>query len=569
MQEKRDVLVIEATKPYITNDLKPKENLRVCAYARVSTNQLDQINSYNAQIEEYSKRIKENPNWEFAGLYSDEGISGTSYKNRKGFNKMLKDARAGLIDKILVKSISRFSRNTIDSLSIVRELRNIGVEVFFEKENISSLDSKVDFHLTIFSSIAQEESRNISENIKWGIRKGFKRGKMRVDTNRFLGYDKDKDGNLVINPEQAETVQYIFMLYLLGESYNGISRHLLKEGRLNGAGKISWGISSIKKMLLNEKYVGDLILQKTVTVDYLTRKTIVNNGEAPKYYIKDNHPAIISRELFDAVGDLIKNKNTHGKNRINANKYPLSGLVYCSRCGRKLVRNHYRYKTHTRIVLTCKNNGMNTQRCSMYPIDNDSLYILVDRVATLMGYTRKESINSLLGGIGLKYDEDEHYEKINAQENEIIRNEQAIKKMIDLRLASEALQDDKYLIELYETYKKNIEIAKMKIDSLKHDLAATIATNKKMNFLKDYLESENLLYKEQVAFFLKRIIVLNPHSVVIVQGDFDIPEEMFLNKMKEILDLPSIKEGEIYSEKRNEMYKYKVVKYDERILDIW
>ncbi|MFA7612523.1 MAG: recombinase family protein [Acholeplasmataceae bacterium] len=568
MQEKRDVLVIEATKPYITNDLKPKENLRVCAYARVSTNQLDQINSYNAQIEEYSKRIKENPNWEFAGLYSDEGISGTSYKNRKGFNKMLKDARAGLIDKILVKSISRFSRNTIDSLSIVRELRNIGVEVFFEKENISSLDSKVDFHLTIFSSIAQEESRNISENIKWGIRKGFKRGKMRVDTNRFLGYDKDKDGNLVINPEQAETVQYIFMLYLLGESYNGISRHLLKEGRLNGAGKISWGISSIKKMLLNEKYVGDLILQKTVTVDYLTRKTIVNNGEAPKYYIKDNHPAIISRELFDAVGDLIKNKNTHGKNRINANKYPLSGLVYCSRCGRKLVRNHYRYKTHTRIVLTCKNNGMNTQRCSMYPIDNDSLYILVDRVATLMGYTRKESINSLLGGIGLKYDEDEHYEKINAQENEIIRNEQAIKKMIDLRLASEALQDDKYLIELYETYKKNIEIAKMKIDSLKHDLAATIATNKKMNFLKDYLESENLLYKEQVAFFLKRIIVLNPHSVVIVQGDFDIPEEMFLNKMKEILDLPSIKEGEIYSEKRNEMYKYKVVKYDERILDI-
>lgn len=568
MQEKRDVLVIEATKPYITNDLKPKENLRVCAYARVSTNQLDQINSYNAQIEEYSKRIKENPNWEFAGLYSDEGISGTSYKNRKGFNKMLKDARAGLIDKILVKSISRFSRNTIDSLSIVRELRNIGVEVFFEKENISSLDSKVDFHLTIFSSIAQEESRNISENIKWGIRKGFKRGKMRVDTNRFLGYDKDKDGNLVINPEQAETVQYIFMLYLLGESYNGISRHLLKEGRLNGAGKISWGISSIKKMLLNEKYVGDLILQKTVTVDYLTRKTIVNNGEAPKYYIKDNHPAIISRELFDAVGDLIKNKNTHGKNRINANKYPLSGLVYCSRCGRKLVRNHYRYKTHTRIVLTCKNNGMNTQRCSMYPIDNDSLYILVDRVATLMGYTRKESINSLLGGIGLKYDEDEHYEKINAQENEIIRNEQAIKKMIDLRLASEALQDDKYLIELYETYKKNIEIAKIKIDSLKHDLAATIATNKKMNFLKDYLESENLLYKEQVAFFLKRIIVLNPHSVVIVQGDFDIPEEMFLNKMKEILDLPSIKEGEIYSEKRNEMYKYKVVKYDERILDI-
>ncbi len=566
MQEKRHVVVVEATKPYITNNLKPKENLRVCAYARVSTNQLDQINSYNAQIEEYSRRIKENPNWEFAGLYSDEGISGTSYKNRKGFNKMLKDARAGLIDKILVKSISRFSRNTIDSLSIVRELRNIGVEVFFEKENISSLDSKVDFHLTIFSSIAQEESRNISENIKWGIRKGFKRGKMRVDTKRFLGYDKDKKGNLVINPEQAETVQYIFMLYLLGESYNGIANRLIKEGKLNGAGIISWSTSGIKKMLVNEKYVGDLMLQKSVSVDYLTRKTIKNNGEAPKYYIKDNHPAIISRELFDAVGELMKNKSTQGKNRINAAKYPLSGIVYCSRCGNKLVRNHYRNTNHTRIVLTCKNNGINTQNCSMYPIDNDSLYMLVDRVATLMGYTRKESIDSLLDGIGLKYDENEHYEKIKTQENEIIKNEQAIKKMIDFRLQSEILQDDEYLIEVYERYQDNIEIAKMKIESLKHDLAAKIASNTKMSFLKDYLKSEKLLYKEQVVVFLKRIIILDPHSVVIVQGDFDIPEELFLKKMKDIIKLPAIKEGEIYSEKRNEMYKYKVVKYKEGIL---
>ncbi len=568
MQEKRDVVVIEATKPYITNDLKPKENLRVCAYARVSTNHLDQINSYNAQIEEYSRRIQENPNWVFAGLYSDEGISGTSYKNRKGFNKMLKDARAGKIDKILVKSISRFSRNTVDSLSIVRELRNIGVEVFFEKENISSLDSKVDFHLTIFSSIAQEESRNISENIRWGIRKKFKKGKLHLDTTRFLGYDKDEDGNLVINPEQAETVQYMFMLYLLGVSYNGIATRFIKEGRLNGAGKVSWNSSSIKKMLLNEKYVGDVILQKNVTVDYLTRKTIKNNGEAPKYYIKDNHPAIISRKLFDAVGDLMKNKTTLGRNRINANKFPLSGIVYCSECGQKLFRNHYRYKTHTRVVLTCKNNGINSQNCSMYPIDNDSLYILVYRVATLMGYSRKESINNLLDGIGLKYDEDEHYDKIKKQENEILKNELAIKKMIDFKLSSDIFKDEEYLIEVYEKYKKNIKVAKMKIESLKHDLAAKIATNTKVNFLKDYLKNEQLLYKEQVAFFLKRIIVLDPHSVVIVQGDFDIPEEMFLDKMKEITRLPAIKEGEIYSEKRNEMYKYKVVKYKEDILEV-
>ncbi len=516
MQEKREVIVIEATKPFITNDLKSNKKLRVCAYARVSTNQLDQINSYNAQIEEYSSRIKENKDWIFAGLYSDEGISGTSVHNRTGFNKMIKDAKDGLIDKILVKSISRFSRNTVDALSIIRDLRNYNVEVFFEKENLSSLDSKVDFHLTIFSSIAQEESRNISENINCGIRKRFKEGKVRVDTNRFLGFDKDEKGNLIINPEQAETVQYIFMLYLLGESYVGIANTLTEQGYKNGAGKVKWSDAGISKILKNEKYCGDLLLQKTVSVDYLTKRSITNNGEVPKYYIPDNHPAIVSRELFDTVNTLIKSKLRDTGHAPFRTKYPLSGLVYCSVCGQKLLRNHYRSKHKTRIVLTCKNGGDNVG-CPVMPIDNDSLYILTDRVMSVMNYTRKDAINRLLDGIGLTYDENYYYKKIGDLEKENIDKELEIKNLIDFRLSSDVFTDDEYIATIYKSHKKRIELNNIKIESLKNDLATKIAGNSRLKYLKDYLSSEKLLYKQQVNDFMQNIIVISQYEVVFVQ----------------------------------------------------
>lgn len=298
MQEKK-VIVINPT--IINHDAKNNEEIpkkRVCAYARVSTDQEDQINSYNAQIKEYTERIKANPNWKFVGMYADEGISGTSMKKRLSFLEMIDDAKAGNIDLILTKSLSRFSRNTVDSLTIIRELREINVEVFFEKENLSSLDTKIDFMLTIFSSIAQEEARNISENVKWGIRKRFQEGKVKINTKRFLGYDKDDSGNLIINESEANTIRMIFNLYVAGKSYKEICEILISEKLTNGRGLVKWNPSAIKNILENEKYMGDVILQKTVVLDYLSHKSVTNNNNVPKYHIIDNHPAIVSKELF-------------------------------------------------------------------------------------------------------------------------------------------------------------------------------------------------------------------------------------------------------------------------------
>ena len=236
---------------------------RVCAYVRVSTDNLEQKTSYTAQTEEYTSRIQNNPEWIFSGIYADEGISGTSTKHRKQFNAMMDAARRGEIDMILTKSISRFARNTVDCLNFIREMRTINVEIFFEKENIYSSDPKVDFLLTIMSSIAQEEARNVSENVKWNVQKRFNDGVPIVNTARFLGYTKDrKGGNLVVVPEEAKLVQTIFQMYVSGVGPQTIANHMESIGALTGAKASKWSISTVQSILKNEKYTGDLVQQK-------------------------------------------------------------------------------------------------------------------------------------------------------------------------------------------------------------------------------------------------------------------------------------------------------------------
>jgi len=212
---------------------------RVAAYARVSTDETDQLHSYQTQMEEYTGRIQKNEEWEFAGMFADEGITGTDMRKRPNFMKMIQAAKDGHIDLILTKSISRFSRNTIDILTVIKDLRTIGVEIYFEKENISSTDPKIDFVLTVMSSMAQEESRSISENTKWGIQKRFQQGKLIMNTTWFLGYDKDDKGNLIINEEQAKTVRYIYDLYLRGMAITSLARHLKKNNIKNGRGSVT------------------------------------------------------------------------------------------------------------------------------------------------------------------------------------------------------------------------------------------------------------------------------------------------------------------------------------------
>ena len=248
---------------FTSSPIAEKKKRKVAGYARVSTDHDEQFTSYEAQIDYYTKFIKSNPEWEFVNVYTDEGITGTSTKHREGFKTMIKDALDGKIDLIVTKSVSRFARNTVDSLTTIRKLKENGVEVFFEKENILTFDSKGELMITIMSSLAQEESRSISENCTWGQRKRFADGKVTVPFSSFLGYDKGEDGNLVVNPEQAAVVKRIYSLYLRGQSCAAIARTLTSEKVPTPAGKKRWGNSVIKSILTNEKYKGDALLQKT------------------------------------------------------------------------------------------------------------------------------------------------------------------------------------------------------------------------------------------------------------------------------------------------------------------
>ena len=340
----------------VTKSEKPK--LRVAAYCRVSTDSDEQATSYEAQIEHYTEFIQKNPEWTLAGIYADDGISGTNTKKREEFNRLIADCEAGNIDMVITKSISRFARNTLDCLKYIRLLKDKNIPVYFEKENINSMDSKGEVLLTIMASLAQQESQSLSQNVKMGIQYRYQQGKVQVNHNRFLGYDKDKDGNLIIDPEQAEIVKRIYREYLEGYSMDKIAAGLERDGILTGAGKEKWHTSTINKILRNEKYMGDALLQKTVTTDFLTKKRIKNNGTAPQYYVENNHEAIIPKELFMLVQEeLVRRRavkvDSSGKRHTYSCNHVFSQIVYCGCCGNLFRRIHWNNRGCKSIVWRC------------------------------------------------------------------------------------------------------------------------------------------------------------------------------------------------------------------------
>lgn len=333
MAEERIVRVIAptASKADAGNTLQAAKR-RVAAYARVSTDEDEQLTSYQNQVEYYTRYIKSRPDWEFIGLYADEGISGLNTKKRSGFRQMVEDAMNGRIDLILTKSISRFARNTVDSLVTIRELKAKGVEVFFEKENIYTFDSKGELMITIMSSIAQEESRSISENITWGMRKNMARGKVTMAYGKFLGYRRGADGKPEIVEEEAEVVRRIYQLYLDGHTVREITRILTGDGIPTPSGKnCNWSVSTIMSILRNEKYKGDALLQKVYTADFLNKKMKKNNGVLPQYYVENSHPAIIDEETFDLVQAELAKRGGSSRGRRSGSVFDRK--VICGDCG--------------------------------------------------------------------------------------------------------------------------------------------------------------------------------------------------------------------------------------------
>ncbi|WP_039652135.1 recombinase family protein [Clostridium tyrobutyricum] len=340
---------------------------RVCAYARVSTGSEKQGESLENQITYYKKLISDNPNYEYAGIFADRGITGTVDK-RPEFQKMMELCREGKIDLIITKSISRFARNTVITLQIARELKNMDVEIRFEKENINTLSGDGELKLAILSSFAQEESKNVSDNLKWRVRKKFQQGELIINTARFLGYNRNEYGELIINLKEAETVKRIFSEYLSGKGSFTIAKRLNRDS-IPTVGNKKWHDSTVSEILKNEKYKGDAILQKYCILDHLKKKKIRNNGEVDSYYIEDNHSPIISRDVWERVQKEIRIR-AEAKGNFKGDKYKrryaLTGKLYCSKCGAVLRRRTWNSKFSCRkIVWQCSNyieNGKNACR---------------------------------------------------------------------------------------------------------------------------------------------------------------------------------------------------------------
>lgn len=373
METTRRVKVIPAVEVFATvnadNVLRKK---KVAAYARVSTENDEQLSSYEAQVDYYTRHIKSKPEWEFINVYSDEGISATSTKKREGFKKMIDDALSGKIDLIITKSVSRFARNTVDTLTTVRELKDKGVEVYFEKENIYTMDSKGELLITIMSSLAQEESRSISENVTWGQRKRFADGKVSLPYKQFLGYEKGEDGLPKIVEAQAKVVRMIYKLFLEGKATSWIAKYFSESRIPSPSGKEKWQESTVRSILKNEKYKGDAMLQKSFTVNFLTKKKKVNEGEVPQYYVENSHPAIISAEVFDLVQQEIKKrKNTKG---YKTGGGCFSGKIVCGECGSfygsKVWHSTSKYR---RVIWQCNSKFKNNEKCNTPHLYEDKI----------------------------------------------------------------------------------------------------------------------------------------------------------------------------------------------------
>ena len=345
---------------------------RVAAYARVSTAEDEQLGSYENQITFYTQYIKNNLSWEFAGIYSDEGITGLNTRNRAGFNQMVQDALAGKIDLILTKSISRFARNTVDTLVTIRSLKEKGVEVYFEKENIYTFDSKGELLLAIMSSLAQEESRSISENVIWGKRNKMRRGEFSLPYRHFLGYEKGANGKPQIVKEQAAIVRRIYDLYLEGNSARNIARILTDEGVLTPYGKnCKWSASTVIGILRNEKYKGEALLQKTYTEDFLNKKRSKNNGVLDQYHVEHSHPAIIDPETFALVQEEMARRS--GRNSGRRSDSPFDRKIICGACGRFFGRRLWQSDSKGQTyVWNCPNRYDKRNACKT-PIVRENL----------------------------------------------------------------------------------------------------------------------------------------------------------------------------------------------------
>ncbi len=464
----------------------------------VSTDSEEQASSYEVQVEHYTQFIEKNPEWELAGIFADDGISGTNTKKREEFNRMIEACMAGHIDMIITKSISRFARNTLDCLKYIRKLKEKNIPVFFEKENINTMDSKGEVLLTIMASLAQQESQSLSQNIKLGLQYRYQNGEVQVNHNRFLGYTKDEDGHLIIEPTEAEVVKRIYREYLEGSSLLQIGRGLEADGILTAAGKAKWRPETLRKILQNEKYIGDALLQKTYTVDFLNKKRVQNNGIVPQYYVENSHPPIIPRDLYMQVQEeMVRRANLHSgekrKKRVYSSKYALSSIVYCPKCGdiyRRIAWNN-RGK-HSTVWRCCTRVEHGPTACDAPTIQESKLQAAVIKAINLTLGDRESMMATL----------QENVEAVIRQEDEISS------KGIEAKL----LELQKELLKLTNS-KKDYNSVADEIDRLRElkqnalvESAEREGLKQRIRQMREFLEQQSTEVTEYDELLVRRLI---------------------------------------------------------------
>lgn len=527
----------EKTVRYIAPKTSVSENVknkylqkRVAAYCRVSTQQEEQINSYEVQTRYYTEKINAEPKWKLVKIFADKGISGTSTKHRDEFNKMIRMCKRGRIDMIITKSISRFARNTVDCLKYIRLLKDINVDVYFEEQGIHSIENGSEFYITVYGSIAQSESENISANVRWGKEQSAREGNVSFHYKNFLGYRKGDDGKPEIVPEEAEIIRYIYERFLAGDSHQTIINNLQDKKILTPGGKERWTYGTLHSILTNERYMGDAIINKTYTVDCISKKKKRNNSERAKYYVENNHPAIIDRATFGKVQEEIarrsglrKVKQVGTKTELGkySSKYALTELLVCSECGTPYRRCTWTSCGNKRIVWRCISRlDYEKKRCHDSPtMGEEELHRAIMRAIQTVAMQNSKLLQTLKNYIAMtvKCNDSEDKElEIKVRLAEINEEFQKAMSMVSVDDDNNVIIEQKLTELIMEKELLNKELAKCSSD---HKATSQSKINE-IARLTDILENQPLQFNDElIRQMLQCIVVESKERIKVIFND--------------------------------------------------
>lgn len=550
----KEVKVIEASPERINRSNSKKiERIRVGVYVRVSTDSEEQLLSYNSQLAHYKQLVQNNPDWELVDMYADESISGTQINNRINFQRMISDAVNGKLDMVITKSISRFARNTLDTLKYVRLLKENNVAIFFEKENINTLTMNGEMLLVILSSLAQQESESISSNVKMGLKMKMKRGEM-IGFNGCLGYDYDSDKKiLTINEKEAEVIRYIFQRYVEGAGCHVIAKELTRLGHKTKRGSTKWGDSTVRGIIKNEKYKGDLMMGKTFTVDPITHRRLDNFGEEEKYYISNHHDPIVDPEIFEKAQRILDTRSTRRsaekgiKREKYTRQYAFSSMMKCGFCDGTITRRSWHGNTKNRkIVWGCVTGTKKGKKFCLHSksISEEALEKAFVDSFNMLNINNRELVDEFLKTMEETIGASDIAKQLRKINDDIEHTNYKLGKLVEMNLEG---------IINKETYEEKYHATTKRLEELKEEANSLDGTHEQEKLLKDKLKSFRKAFdnnellevfdREVFENSIDKVIIgktdesgkVNPYSVTFVfKAGMELEEDVSVKKTKGI-----------------------------------